>query len=71
VTRSQEDGTCAIALWHGSLYNHSSLPNAMVVKNSDTNTLIIRSLCEIKKDEEICVDYLSHSNVEELRFKEI
>ncbi len=61
----------AIALGNGSLYNHSSLPNAMYIKNLETNTLMIRSLCEIKKDEEICFDYLSHGATEQLWFQEI
>ena len=50
-------GGSAIALGKGSLYNHSYKPNAVYKKNFGNNTLTFVALKEIKKGEEILVNY--------------
>ena len=47
----------AIALGYGSLYNHSYEPNAKFVENFDTNTITYSAIKEIKKGEEILINY--------------
>jgi SET domain-containing protein len=47
----------AFALGYGSLYNHSYEPNAKFVENFDTNTIIYSALRDIKKGEEILINY--------------
>ena len=47
----------AIALGYGSLYNHSSEPNARYIKDLEKNLLIIKCLKPIKKGEEITIHY--------------
>ncbi len=45
--------TLAIALGYGSLYNHSSEPNAKVVQDSERNLFVFQALRPIAPEEEI------------------
>jgi len=56
-----EDGSAAIALGYGSLYNHSDTPNAEFSFQKANKSLIVKSISEIKIDEEITVDYTGGS----------
>ena len=47
----------AIALGFGSIYNHSYTPNAKYKINSKEQTIIFTALENIKKDDEITVNY--------------
>lgn len=47
----------AICLGFGSLYNHSYTPNAKYVKHVELDTIDFIALYNIKKDEEITVNY--------------
>ncbi|MEC2159374.1 SET domain-containing protein [Virgibacillus halodenitrificans] len=47
----------AIALGYGSLYNHSYTPNAKFVNNPEQITIDFYALKDIKKGEEISVNY--------------
>jgi SET domain-containing protein len=47
----------AIVLGYGSLYNHSYEPNAKFVENYDKNTITYSALKDIKKREEILINY--------------
>lgn len=47
----------AIALGYGSLYNHSYEPNARFVENFDKNTITYWAIKDIKKDQEILMNY--------------
>jgi hypothetical protein len=49
--------SAAIALGYGSLYNHSYEPNATYEKNKQNKRVIFRAIKDIKKDEEITVNY--------------
>ena len=47
----------ALALGNGSLYNHSYEPNAKYVKHFENDTLEFTCIKDVKKDEEIRVNY--------------
>jgi hypothetical protein len=47
----------AIALGHGSIYNHSFNPNAKYIKDINSNTIIINAYIDIKIGEEITINY--------------
>ena len=47
----------AIALGHGSLYNHSYQPNARYLKHLENGTIEFICLNDVKKGEEIRVNY--------------
>jgi SET domain-containing protein len=47
----------AIALGNGSLYNHSYDPNARYKMDRKSKKIRFRALKDIKKGEEICVNY--------------
>ena len=47
----------AICLGFGSLYNHSYTPNATYQKNHKENLITFIAIKDIKKDEEISVNY--------------
>lgn len=52
------DGTAALALGLGSLYNHSETkPNAETEVCTKTRTITYRAIRKIKKGEEILFDY--------------
>ncbi len=47
----------AIALGYGSLYNHSFDPNAVYIKDFKKSVMFVRARRDIKKGEEITVNY--------------
>lgn len=47
----------ALAFGYGSIYNHSYSPNADWKQNFKTQSMIYRAIKDIKKDEEITVNY--------------
>ena len=47
----------AIALGFGSLYNHSSMPNASFERYLNSSSIVFRALCPITAGEEITYDY--------------
>ena len=57
---SCDDGTgdVAVALGHGSLYNHSDEANARYVKDAGNNLIIFTAQRDIAAGEEITVAYL-------------
>ncbi|MBU1445712.1 SET domain-containing protein-lysine N-methyltransferase [Patescibacteria group bacterium] len=55
----------AISLGYGSIYNHSYEPNAKYEKDFSNKRLIFRSIEEIKKGEEIFVNYNGDPNNKE------
>lgn len=48
---------CAIGLGHTSLYNHSKKPNAEWFISPRTKTIKIKALRDIRKNQEITIDY--------------
>ena len=52
-----ESGRTCIALGYGSLYNHSSRPNADVTFDLTDHTMIISCIKPIAAGEEISIDY--------------
>ncbi len=65
--------TCGICLGFGSLYNHSYNPNATYKKNIQGGMIKFVEIKDIKKDEEISVNYNygDPDNKKELWIKEI
>jgi SET domain-containing protein len=55
----KEKNTSAIALGYGSLYNHSSTPNADFELVYGDNEIHIIALTDIPAGTEICIDYMS------------
>lgn len=53
--RSTRSGS--VVLGYGSLYNHSFAPNADWKQNFKSERMVYRALRDIKKDEEITVNY--------------
>lgn len=53
----EEQGTCCIALGFGSLYNHSSKPNATAVRLLNRNEIEFVALRDIEEGEQILTDY--------------
>lgn len=47
----------ALALGYGSLYNHSSQPNAVYELNESAGLIVIRALQDIPEGEEVCISY--------------
>ncbi len=60
---SKEDA--AIALGYGSLYNHSLNNNAIFEKDLINKTLIIKSINDIKKGDEIFINYFGDEKEKE------
>ena len=61
----------AIALGYGSIYNHSSQPNAKMVMDLDKNTIDVYCIKAINPGDEILFDYQDHDQIKlELWFKE-
>jgi SET domain-containing protein len=52
-----DDGAIAIALGFGSLYNHSTDPNATYEEGDDGKSLVIRADRPIAAGQEIFIDY--------------
>ena len=53
--RSTRSGS--LALGYGSIYNHSFSPNTDWKQNFKTNSMVYRAIKQIKKGEEITVNY--------------
>lgn len=53
--------TVAVCLGFGSLYNHSYEPNATYMKHWEEATIHFNAIKDIKRDEEITVNY-NHGN---------
>lgn len=63
------DGAAAIALGHGSLYNHSDDPNCEYVKRFAEAVVLIRARRAIPAGAELTIDYTSDPlGVDELWF---
>lgn len=58
----------AIALGNGSLYNHSSQPNAAFYFNYSKKILYIEAIKDISKEEEITINY-GYSKSDRERFQ--
>lgn len=54
---SWENNCSAICLGNGSLYNHSIEPNAKYIKEFDNNKIVFVAIKDIKKGDEILVNY--------------
>jgi SET domain-containing protein len=63
-------GGCVIALGYGSLYNHSSNPNAKVIFDLDEDEIVIKAIRKIEPGDEIMIDYADGDQNHELWFKE-
>jgi SET domain-containing protein len=55
--RSTRSGS--LVLGYGSIYNHSFTPNADWKQNFKTNSMVYRAIKDIKKGEEITINYNS------------
>ncbi|NCC71696.1 SET domain-containing protein-lysine N-methyltransferase [bacterium] len=65
-----ENKQSAICLAYGSLYNHSYQANAKYIKDFSNNTIIFIAIKNIKKNEEITVNYNGDpSNLEPVWFE--
>jgi SET domain-containing protein len=64
------NGGIVIALGYGSLYNHSSHPNAEVIFDLDEEEIVIRAIREIEPGDEIFIDYADGDRKHELWFNE-
>ena len=63
-------GDLAIALGYGSLYNHSTTPNAEVIFDVAEVEIIIKAKVEIAPGAEILIDYSDGDRNHELWFNE-
>lgn len=52
-----DDGRLAVALGHGSLYNHSATPNAAFDADFDRREVVFRAARAIEAGEQIFIDY--------------
>lgn len=52
-----EVGSIALALGYGSLYNHSSQPNAIFEVDHSSQSIRFSALRTIQAGEEVCIDY--------------
>ncbi len=59
-----KDGDLAIALGYGSLYNHSSTPNARVEYDFEAEEISIEALRDIHSGEEITINYIDDEEFE-------
>lgn len=65
------EGRCAIALGYGSIYNHSSAPNAEYDMDYEQQTIDFYCIRDIAVGEEITINYISGGNERtELWFEE-
>ena len=60
----------AILLGNGSIYNHSSNPNAHVILDFGEQVVVIEALVDIVAGEEICFDYFDGGSREDLMWFE-
>lgn len=63
-----EGESAAIALGYGSLYNHSGAPNLDFEMDYDFRQIRFTTLRDIVAGEELCIDYTSGDDREELWF---
>jgi len=56
-----DEGSAAIALGYGSLYNHSDSPNAEFSFQKEDKTLIVKTISDVLPDQEITIDYTGGS----------
>jgi uncharacterized protein len=56
---------CALALGYGSLFNHSYTPNALYKLNLKNQTIDIYAYRDIKKENEILINYNGDPNDDE------
>lgn len=47
----------AVVLGYGSLYNHSFEPNAIYIRNFDSNEMIFQAICQILPEDELTINY--------------
>ncbi len=66
----KEENKAAIALGYGSLYNHSSFPNAQFVNDLISKSIIIECIKKIGIGEQICLNYIDDGKKEKLWFDE-
>lgn len=52
-----DQNKCAIALGHGSLFNHNSIPNVTYEIDKKTNTVKFITLVEVLKNQQLFIDY--------------
>jgi len=52
-----DETQCCVALGYASIYNHDYQSNAEYEMDFDTDTIRIKTVREIKKGEEICINY--------------
>lgn len=52
--------SAAVCLGFGSLYNHSYKPNAKYIKDEEDNIIRFVAIKNIKRDEEIIINYNGH-----------
>ena len=50
-------GRLAVALGHGSLFNHSFRPNARYRRDLEANLLVFEALCDIAPGDEVTINY--------------
>lgn len=62
-----EDGDGAVAMGHGSFYNHADDPNCEYLAHDVLDALVIRALRDIEAGEELTIDYTG-GGVNELWF---
>jgi len=55
--KMESEGSCAVVLGFGMLYNHSNHPNARYSRQLDALTITYHALREIRPGEEITVNY--------------
>ena len=64
-------GGAALALGYGSLYNHSSNPNAQVIFDTDNKEIVLECIESIKAGSEILYDYTGGIKTASIWFKEL
>jgi uncharacterized protein len=55
---------CCMALGYIPIYNHSYKSNCIYIMDYDTNTIIIKSIIVIKKNQELTINYNGEFNDE-------
>ena len=66
----QADKEAAIALGYGSLYNHSSTPNAQFVNDLKESCIIIECIVKINAGQEILLNYIDDTVKDKVWFEE-
>jgi uncharacterized protein len=55
---------CCMALGYIPIYNHSYKSNCIYIMDYETNTIVIKSITTIKKNQELTINYNGDSNDE-------